>query len=68
MFQSIETTGKVKSYTVTDKGIKVTFKDAFFNGEDRESLDEWINDEECQVKVTIETFNPELPMRRGSDD
>lgn len=45
--------GAVKSYTRTEKGIKVTFEDLLYSSGQVLMLDQWI-DEHRKVRVTID--------------
>jgi YbbR domain-containing protein len=62
-FEKIETTGQIRSYTRTDDGIKVAFKDVLFNDSARNALDLWMSGDKIEVRVTVETFQDELPMK-----
>jgi hypothetical protein len=51
--------GMVKSYTRTDKGLKVTFTELFFANGHTDVLDDLI-DEHRKVRVTIESVEKRL--------
>lgn len=66
-FAKIEALGTVKNYTRTDEGVKVGLKDVLFPDKVRDTLDFWI-DSEVQVRVTIATYQDELPMKDTGTD
>jgi hypothetical protein len=64
MFQKIETTAQIKNYTRTEDGIKVAFKNMLFTDEARNALDWWMSGDKIEVRITVETYQDELPMKK----